>query len=351
VASSDDDEPENPWDASRAASASTLADAPEKRCPSCGRGYPRVAEVCANDGAGLVAVRRTSSDCFIGRTINDRYAIESVLGSGGMGTVYEAIHTGLHKHFALKILRPDIAFDKVTVERFIQEARIAASLKHPNLIDVSDFGEVSADDVPEVAGRRVPFFVMELLRGDTLLNLVRDRGPLDSALVAEIMLQTASALVVAHTAGVIHRDLKPDNIFIVNAPKATSRPRRTSRTRAVVLDFGIAKVAASAVKLTRPNFVFGTPAYMSPEQKKGAGLDARADLYSLGVVMYEALTARAPSEGIAHFDPDDPHLWELRPVVMRCLETDPNARFQSASEIVVALGGTAPIPSEPPPAV
>jgi serine/threonine protein kinase len=327
---SEEDEPDNVWKrrgSARPSNAPTLVDAPEKRCAKCGRSYAMVAEFCTADGTPLVAARRAPNDPFIGATIHDRYAIEGVLGSGGMATVYEAIHTGLHKRFALKILRPDIAFDKVTVERFIQEARIAASLKHQNLVEVSDFGEVSADDVPSVAGRRVPFFVMELLRGDTLRELIRGRGRLDEALATEILRQAASGLAVAHEAGVIHRDLKPENVFVTDA---------SNQPLVKVLDFGIAKVAASARKLTRPNVVFGTPVYMSPEQSRGEAVDARTDLFSLGVAMFEAITGEVPvvEEGVV---PDDTELGALAPVVMRCIERDPGARFQSATEIVRAL--------------
>ena len=339
--------------------SATVLDALEKRCPKCGRGYPRVAEVCAADGEALIDANRVVGDPFVGAMIRERYAIEGILGSGGMGTVYEVIHVGLEKRFAMKILRPDIAYDKTTVERFIQEARVAASLKHPNLADVSDFGEIAPDDVPAVLGKRVPFFVMELLRGETLGDVLRERTRIDATLGLNIMKQIALGLGAAHELGIIHRDLKPENVFLVEGKARSTSARGSGKKppRAVkLLDFGIAKVVSGTGKLTRPNMVFGTPAYMSPEQAAGEPLDPRTDLYSLGVVMYEALTGQVPfvadlemsvatkhqfeaPEPIERVAPGDERLAALAPIVMRCLEKDREARFASAGDVVAALDG------------
>jgi serine/threonine protein kinase len=339
--------------------SATVLDALEKRCPKCGRGYPRVAEVCAADGEALIDAKRVPGDPFVGAMIRERYAIEGILGSGGMGTVYEVIHVGLEKRFAMKILRPDIAYDKTTVERFIQEARVAASLKHPNLADVSDFGEIAPDDVPAVLGKRVPFFVMEMLRGETLGDVLRERKRIEATFGANIMKQIALGLGAAHELGIIHRDLKPDNVFLVEGKAQTTRGSAKKPPRAVkLLDFGIAKVVSGTGKLTRPNMVFGTPAYMSPEQAAGDPLDPRTDLYSLGIVMYEALTGQVPfvadlemsvatkhqfeaPEPIERVAPGDERLAALAPIVMRCLEKDREARFASAGDVVLALEGRA----------
>ncbi len=347
-------------DAAHVGNAPTLLDALEKRCPKCGRGFPGIAETCGSDGARLVAATRLIGDPFVGAMIRDRYSIEGILGKGGMGTVYEVLHVGLEKRFAMKILRPEIAFDKSTVERFIQEARLAASVKHENLADVSDFGEISSDDVPSVQGRRVPFFVMELLRGETLGELLRDQRRIDGAFAVSVFRQVALGLAAAHEHEIVHRDLKPDNIFLMEETEPLGRPRDKKKTerRVKVLDFGVAKVVSEARKLTKPDVVFGTPAYMSPEQASARPLDGRTDIYSLGVVMYEALTGRVPFIGddemgvmtkhqfeapapIERMFPDDERLAALSPIVNRCLEKDRDARYASALEVVAALEGHA----------
>jgi serine/threonine protein kinase len=263
----------------------------------------------------------------VGSFVAGTYRIEGLLGEGGGGVVYRAVHVELGRAFAVKVLRagaePDAAW------RFVQEAKIASSLAHPNIVDVVHLGR--DDD-----GRH--FVVMELLAGEDLQGrLARAAGsglPFDEAQsVFEAVLDGVGA---AHDAGVVHRDLKPANIFL--AEKRGSREVK-------VLDFGMSRTLAGDVHVTRTGELVGTPLYMAPEQSKEAGVDARADVYSLGVVAYEMLSGRVPFPAetlyacvLSHALQPPPPLEELRPevpaavvqVVHRCLAKEPSGRFADA---------------------
>jgi len=242
-----------------------------KRCPTCGTEYPDNAQFCPHDGATLVSVTAAPDDPFIGQVLAGRYEVLSKLGEGGMGSVYAARHRTLGRVDAVKVLRPEAA-DADAGRRFLREAKLAASINHPNAVVIHDFGQTESG---------VTFLAMEYIQGQSLTKLLQREGPFSPARVVNIIRQVASALDAAHRLGVIHRDLKPDNIMVMDGD------------RVKVVDFGIAKAVGgqeSVVPMTQVGLVVGTPHYMSPEQVMGGTLDARSDVYSLALVTYEMLT-------------------------------------------------------------
>jgi eukaryotic-like serine/threonine-protein kinase len=260
--------------------------------------------------------------------VDGRYRIIGRLGSGGMADVYEAEDTQLGRRVALKLLHRRFAEDPEFVERFRREASSAAGLNHPNIVQVFDRGEWDG----------TYYIAMELLEGRNLKQVVRDHGALDPALAVDIVLQILKAARFAHRRGIVHRDIKPHNVIV------------DAEGRAKVTDFGIARAGAS--DMTETGSIMGTAQYLSPEQAQGQPVDARSDLYSIGVVLYELLT------GVPPFDADSPVTIALKQVsedpvpprvrnpavppaldalVMRALRKDPAARFQSADEFIAAL--------------
>jgi serine/threonine-protein kinase len=311
-----------------------------RKCPSCAQAFSGEARFCPFDGDPLIEAPDWSptADPFIGRVIDARYEVTAVIGEGGMGTVYEVKHATLGRKFALKLLRRDIA-DPTLAERFVQEAKIAAAIGHPNIVAVNDFGTIAIE-----SGGAVPYFVMEHLTGLSLSMLLRDAKVLAPGRAAGIALQCANGLAAAHAAGVVHRDLKPDNVFLV---------RGTEREYVKLLDFGVAKMVGTG-RLTKAGMVFGTPHYMSPEQAQGQSVDHRADIYALGVILYECLAGRLPFEADTYMGvltkhmfavpeplesivPDPQKLGALGPIVARCLAKEPSDRYATMSELVAAL--------------
>ena len=218
---------------------------------------------------GAAAPSEARADARLGMTV-DKYTIVRQLGRGGMGAVYEARHARLSRRFAIKFLLPEVATNREVLRRFENEAKAAGGLEHPNLAAVTDVGQA-----PDGA----PYLVMEFLEGEDGATLLRRHGPLSVRRAADIVVQACRGLAVAHRAGIVHRDHKPENIFIATAGDG--------RDQVKVLDFGIAKLrSVDASVATGTGATFGTAFYMSPEQARGAGeVDHRSDVWSLGVVV------------------------------------------------------------------
>jgi urea transport system substrate-binding protein len=210
------------------------------------------------------------------------YRVKRVLGEGGMGLVFEAEDPALERRVALKVMRPDVAADAAFRTRFVREAKASAAVTHDHIAAVYQAGEAAN----AVGGPPVPFLAMQFLTGETLLERLRRDGPLPPAEVARIGRETAEGLAAAHEKGLIHRDIKPANLWL-EAPKG----------RVKLLDFGLARAASRDTSLTEKGLVVGTPQYLSPEQARGQDLDARSDLFALGVVLYQCLTGKFPFDG------------------------------------------------------
>lgn len=258
-------------------------------CPTCGRHYSADVEICPEDQSPLQAdatVAAPPVDPLVGHTLDEKYRLDERLGIGGMGTVYRARHLLIDRPVAVKVLNQRFVEDEAARTRFRREARAAGRLQHTNAVTVTDFGESKDGYV---------YLVMELLEGRTLREVLAKEAPLDAARSVSLMLQISAAVAAAHEAGIIHRDLKPANIFIVQRAEVPAVVK--------VLDFGIAKLAAEAFEdedpltLTQVGAMIGTPRYMSPEQCDGAALTPAADVYSLGVILYEMLTGAVPFSG------------------------------------------------------
>jgi eukaryotic-like serine/threonine-protein kinase len=259
-------------------------------CPTCGRQYSSDFEVCPEDQSALQADATVSDasveDPLVGHTLDEKYRLEERLGVGGMGTVYRARHLLIDRPVAVKVLNQRFVEDEAARTRFSREARACGRLQHVNAVTVTDFGQSHDGYV---------YLVMELLEGRTLREVLAKEAPLDAARSVSLMLQISAAVAAAHEAGIIHRDLKPANVFIVQRADVPSIVK--------VLDFGIAKLAADSLDeddrmtLTQFGAMIGTPRYMSPEQCDGAELTPAADVYSLGVILYEMLSGTVPFSG------------------------------------------------------
>jgi serine/threonine-protein kinase len=268
-----------------------------------------------------------------GAVIAGKYRIERLLGEGGMGTVVAATHLVLGTPVALKLLHPDMAKQQGVVDRFLREARASAALRGDHVCRVSDVG---------VTDEGIPYIVMELLEGRDLNQTVKHDGPLPPHVVADFTMQACLGLAEAHAAGIVHRDIKPGNLFMAMRPDGS--------TSIKVLDFGVAKAPEGGdFSLTRTATVMGSPGYMSPEQLKSSkDVDSRSDLWSLGVVMYELVTGKQPFHGETitelalrvAMDPTPPLGSVPRPfadVVARCLEKDPARRYPDVAALANAL--------------
>jgi serine/threonine-protein kinase len=278
-------------------------------CPQCGRCYSAAERACPVDRAPLVGGR-------VPRRLGDRYLIEQRLARGGMGTVYEAVDTHLGRQVAVKVLRDELAGRPDAVERFEREARLLASLSHPNIVTVHDAGVLLG----------TPYLVMERLEGRTVRELLQAHGVIGPGESVLILRGVASALDVAHARGIVHRDLKPENVFLtqvgsVRVPK--------------VLDFGLARLVSGGEGqqfVTRAAELWGTPAYMAPEQSPGAPPVASWDLYALAVMAFELLTGRLPDG-----DPPPALSAPLRDFFAMALAPEPSQRPQAARGLVDSL--------------
>ncbi|WP_240806843.1 serine/threonine-protein kinase [Polyangium spumosum] len=287
-------------------------------------------------------------DPNIGRDIlGGQFQILQKIGSGGMGSVYKAAQPAMNRMVAVKILHPKLANRKDLVSRFRREARAMSHLTHPNTVKVLLYGELEDGSL---------YIVMEYLEGKNLNQIVRKEGPMSLDRAIPVLIQVCGALQEAHSQGIVHRDLKPENIFLSTNGGLRDFPK--------VLDFGLAKVTErelrpGSVMLTQEGMVFGTPEFMSPEQAQGKPLDARSDIYSLAVILYEMLTgklpfdARTPMEFIQHHVTKPPLALETRvagktfppglgAVIAKALEKRPEDRYTTAADFADALKPYAP---------
>ena len=304
-------------------------------CPSCGRqtsGY----SFCPDDGTELLPdAEEAAVTTPLPRQL-DRYRIARKIGQGATSDVFEAEHIHTGKRVALKLLRRDLAGDERAVERLRREARTTSTIGHRNIVQVEDFGVAEDGSV---------FLAMEWLEGETLAARL-ERGPVRPAMAVDLVLQIAAGLGAAHAAGIIHRDLKPANVFLV--------PQPDGGDLAKLLDFGIAKLLPSDARLTRTGTFIGTPDYVAPEQALGEPVDARADLYALGVVFYQLLTGTLPFRAESFMavlhrhatEPPEPPSRRapqraiapaIEAVVLRCMAKRRADRFASAGDLARAL--------------
>lgn len=311
-------------------------------CSTCGEHYPgskehfcvRGSAVCAAD---LLKGSEVHIDPLIGQTLDEKYRVEERLGAGGMGAVYRGRHLLMDRAVAIKVLHQRFVEDEAARIRFQREARAAVRLQHPNAVAVTDFGQTSEGCV---------YIVMELLEGRTLREILGKEAPIETARAVSIMLQATAAVAAAHEAGIIHRDLKPTNILVTQSAEVPAVVK--------VFDFGIATLAAGTFddeeEPTAPvqsGAVIGTPRYMAPEQYNGVELTPAADVYSLGVILYEMLTGMAPFTGATpqaiamKHAVDSPHSpreivasipADVERVVLRALEKQPEDRPANATE-------------------
>jgi serine/threonine-protein kinase len=320
-----------------------------KVCPRCFTRFPDAERFCLHDSSVLVE----EQDIARLNTAVGNYRLDKILGRGGMGTVYSGEHIYIKKPVAVKILHPQFARYPEAVNRFLREARAASSINHPNIVDVTDFGLLPDSTV---------YFVMEFLEGKSLEDVIEREGAVELHRSLNIANQISHALEAAHHAGVIHRDLKPDNIFLLQKPGRRDLVRMVSDNQwttereqtfdfVKVLDFGIAKtlVPDELVAETVQGAVFGTPEYMSPEAARGEDVDHRADVYSLGVILFDMLCGRPPFEAPQssevlqmHINTPPPSPREFAPhreiteaaekVILRAMMKDPNKRYQTMAD-------------------
>jgi len=342
----------------------------ERRCPKCGTVYADTARFCPRDGNMLVEVQAkppsspapavsSGGDTAVrtppapskgldraaslsGQLLDARYQVLKKLGEGGMSYVYLAREVATAHEVAIKVLSPKLATDRSSVERLRREAGLAMRLDHPNVCRIMRLGE-SEDGLI--------YLVMPFLKGELLSDREVKGGPMDAATGIDLLRQVCAGLHHAHELQIVHRDLKPENIMLVLDDGGVER--------AVVMDFGLAKerrADPSIAKLTATGIILGTPEFMSPEQIRGKQLDARSDLYALGIVAFEMFTGKLPFQGrnaqemmIARLRGQPMALRQLRPdlppgldkALARAMESNPDRRYTTALEFAEALTGSA----------
>lgn len=332
------------------------------RCPRCGTTFEAPARFCTRDGFPLVpagtpaptttrsfglhrtgesrlppARRGDPASGLSGRVLDGRFQMEMRVGEGGMAYVYRARDRQTGQSVAIKVLMSRLTGDAEAVARLRREAQVAMRLDHPNVCGILAWGEASG----------MPYLVMPFLDGETLSRRETRHGPMPPALAVPLLHQLCLGLQHAHDAGILHRDLKPENVMLVSEPDGTDR--------AVVMDFGLAKESVAGPELTRltaTGIVLGTPEFMSPEQIRGKSLDARSDIFALGVLGFELLTGRLPFEGntaqetmLAHLTGQPLRLRQacrtlsegLERVIAQSLAHQPHDRFQTMQEFAEAL--------------
>jgi serine/threonine protein kinase len=300
-------------------------------------GHAEVMETIRKQG------RLSEYDRLIGETLDGRYYVQRKLGEGGMGVVFAVKHAVIERPLAIKVLKKEVMRDAAVIQRFIQEAKAASRIGHPNIVDVTDFGKTPDG---------MTYSVMELVDGTTLSKVNKSAAPLPPERAVRIAAQIARALAAAHAKGIVHRDLKPENVFLVD------RDGRPDFVK--IVDFGIAKVqplegVAEGPRLTRAGSVFGTPEYMAPEQASGRGdTDHRVDVYALGVILYEMLVGKVPLKGESMIrtiamqmlepitpptkvNPDLNIPPALEAIVMKALAKKRDDRYSTMSDMLAAL--------------
>src|SRR5262245_24368143 len=309
------------------------------QCPTCKAMLEPGVRFCPHDGTPLtdttaqrnvptpaaVPSRPGRPEFALPALVGGRYELQEVRGGGGMAKVYRAVDTTLQREVAVKLINPELRNDPEFDLRFQREARTVAQLNDPHIVAVHDFG------LDPQAG---PYLVMEYLRGQSLRERLQTEGPLPFKAAVQLAAQLLLALIEAHGKGIVHRDIKPDNVFLVNQSGVRLHVR--------VLDFGIARIYRSedgpSESLTNPGAVIGTPRYMAPEQLAGQPVDQRADIYSAAVVLHEALTAQLPyvsGKKLGELCPEaTPALSDL---LDQCLKPNPNERPPSAVEVYLRL--------------
>jgi serine/threonine-protein kinase len=312
------------------------------KCPKCNSENPDTKQFCGDCGAQLIPSEalqvsktltlETQSDQLTrGTVFAGRYEILEELGTGGMGSVYRVFDRKLEEEVALKLIRPDIAASRKTIERFKNELKVARKITHPNVCRMYDLHEEG----------KTLYITMEYVQGEDLKSVIHRMGTLTMGKAISIAQQVADGLAEAHKLGIVHRDLKPGNIMI------------DKEGNAKIMDFGIARIQAVS-STTAEGAIIGTPEYISPEQVEGKPADARSDLYALGVIFFEMVTGKAPFEGDTPLSIAHKHRYELPPdpqklnshipnglnrIILRLLEKDREKRYQTTDELIADLVG------------
>ncbi len=317
-------------------------------CPQCQAPYDSSNRFCPSCGFPVGEIAERSDDPLVGKSLPGGYVLLELIGVGGMGRVYRAEQKALGRTVAVKVIHPHLAGEEGAAQRFITEARAASRLNHPNVVGVIDFGRTTG---PEGG---LLYLVMEFLRGRDLARVAYEEGPLAFPRVIDVLKQTLAALDEAHHIGIIHRDVKPENIVL--------EPMRGGGDFVKVVDFGLAKLRPDMLTgitpgntgITSPGIVCGTPDYMSPEQGRGDPLDPRSDIYALGVIMFQLLTGQLPFEAasptqvvLMHLQQPPPDPRRLAPerkipdvlaeICLTALEKDRNRRYADAQALTRAL--------------
>jgi serine/threonine protein kinase len=308
----------------------------KKRCPACGLEFVGTLVVCTHDGVLLVPVKET----LVGQVLANKYEVLGEIGRGGMSVVYKGRDTFIDRLVAIKMLQAQLVSDQTSLLRFQREAQAVACIQHPNVV------AIYASEIHD--GQ--PYLVMDYLVGESLSDIIKRENHISVERVLKMFIRVTDALEHAHQKGVLHRDLKSSNVMLVKGEDGSENVK--------VVDFGIAKLLPSSGKqaqnLTATGEIFGSPIYMSPEQCQGLPLDKRSDIYSAGVMMYEALTGEPPLLGENIVDTMQMHVTtqpvpfaEIRPdlyippsleaIVLKTLEKNPAARFESMLEFKKAL--------------
>jgi serine/threonine protein kinase len=325
---------------------------PEMRCRLCGHQVPaaRLGTRCPTDGSVLVLARDAEArpdDALLGRVIGGKFPVVGMLGEGGFGAVYRAVQEPVGRQVALKVIRGSDAVDPEIRARFFREAKVVAALSHPAVVTLHDYGE-------EPDG--LLYIAFELVAGRPLTDLIRTEAPFAPARAVGLVCQVLAALTEAHGLGLLHRDLKPDNLMVVQGSLGEEKVR--------LLDFGLSKRFATDGKdsvATRQGIIMGTPRYMSPEQASGQSVDGRSDLYSMGILLYEMLSGRPPFVHTSPLDLLMAHIGEPVPplpaglnlppalvqVVMRTLAKKADQRPQSAADLARELQAAVSEPGSP----